>query len=138
MKSMREVIKNIMEKISLSDGYKKNWLLERWNDLAGDAASHHSTPTKISRSLLFVRVDSSVWTYHMFTQKNTIINKINQLYGSDMILDIKFQSGKIENEIMEKESEIIEKLIEQSLARRNNSLDKRILQCIVKRIEDKK
>ena len=136
MKSMSEVIKNIMEKISLSDGYKKNWILERWHDLAGGAASNHSKPTKISRSLLFVKVDSSVWTHHMFMQKKNLIHKINQLYGSDVILDIKFQSGKIENEIIENESEDMERLIKQSETRRNNHLDKKILQCIVKKIEE--
>lgn len=91
--AIKEVIQNIIEKMSYMNGYKKAWLERNWIDLVGEEAGKHSKPYKIERDILFISVDSSVWNQALFMIRANLIVKINQKFARKIVEDIKYQIG---------------------------------------------
>ena len=130
MKMMSEVIKLVMEKIALSDGYRKNWIESHWNEVVGAVAGTHCAPKKMSNGILFVKVDSSAWTYNLFTKRKDFLRIINELYGCSIVTDIKYQVGDFEAEQAEnsRKQEIVR--MEKNNDRYKSDLEQRILACM--------
>lgn len=93
MKMMRELVELVMEKIQTTDGYKRGWLERNWNEILGDFSGRHCAPGRLSNDILFMKVDSPVWTYNLFIRKQEMIRKINAAYGKVIVKDIKYQAG---------------------------------------------
>ena len=98
MKTVSEIINAIMQKMKNTNGYRKIWLEEHWNELAGITANKHSKPQRMDNEVLYVKVDSSVWNYNLFMNKVNLINSINQKFGQVIVKDIKYNMGEIEKE----------------------------------------
>ncbi len=93
MTIIKEVIKGIVDKFSSLNGYKKAWIEKHWLKLIGEAAAVHALPYKVESNILFVRVDSSVWTQELFMDKRNLINQVNNNFSKKIIEDVKFQIG---------------------------------------------
>ena len=91
--AIKEVIKNIIEKMSYMNGYKKVWLEKNWIELVGEEAGKHSKPYKIERDILVINVDSSVWNQELFMMRASLIVKINQKFDRKIVEDVKCQIG---------------------------------------------
>ena len=91
--AIKEVIQNIIEKMSYMNGYKRAWLEKNWITLVGEEAGKHSKPYKIERDILLINVDSSVWNQELFMIRASLIVKINQKFARKIVEDIKYQIG---------------------------------------------
>lgn len=54
----------------------------------------HCSPVKLERRVLFLKVDSSVWSNQLLYYKGEILAKINQFLEDNYIKDIKFILGQ--------------------------------------------
>ena len=137
MKMMSEVIKFVMEKIAATDGYKKNWIHLHWKDVVGKEAGKHSVPRRMEKGMLFVKVDSSAWTYSLFIRKNELVKKINSMFGSSIVTDIKYQAGEIEAETRELKKEAGQMLNEQSQGRYRTKSEQQVIDFLRKKSKKK-
>ncbi len=70
-------------------------LTEIWQRSVGQQIAGQSSPEKIRRGTLFVKVSTSVWMQELQLMKREIIAKINHLYGQETVQDIRFAIGEI-------------------------------------------
>ncbi len=96
MTSIFDVVKKILDKMVLYEGYQTAWLSKNWQEVVGPIMKGHSEPYRISNKVLYVSVDSSVWNQAIFIEKKNLISKINQIYMKQIIDDIKIQLGNTE------------------------------------------
>ena len=65
-----------------------------WREIAGAVNAKHCSPVKLERRVLFLKVDSSVWSNQLLYYKGEILAKINQFLEDNYIKDIKFILGQ--------------------------------------------
>ena len=132
MTIIKEVIKGIVDKFSSLNGYKKAWIEKHWLELIGEAAAAHALPYKVESNILFVRVDSSVWTQELFMDKRNLINQVNNNFSKKIIEDVKFQIGhftKPEKSI-EMSTDILLLLEKELSENRVSLLDRKIMKTL--------
>jgi predicted nucleic acid-binding Zn ribbon protein len=91
--SIREIIRNIVNKLADKDGFKRAWVEKHWPELVGVEASRHSLPQRVERAVLFVNVDSSVWNQELFMRRRQLLQKINGSFSHVILNDVKYQIG---------------------------------------------
>ena len=92
-------IKSVMNKVlkayrhDSDEELTKVWSL--WDRAVGETISKHTRPEAFKGKLLLVNVTSSTWMHHLQFQKNTIIKKVNEALGKELVEEIKFKIGPI-------------------------------------------
>jgi hypothetical protein len=103
-----QYIKTILEKTLNQLGYiekiEECKALTLWNDVASNLASR-TQPMAISRGRMIVNVTDSVILHTLSMYKRKYIEKINLLAGKNVIKDIVFRVGTIENRNNQKSDE---------------------------------
>jgi len=61
---------------------------DQWPELAGATLSIHGRPHGVRRKVLLVEVDSTVWMNRFSYQKWDIVQRINALFGRELVSDI--------------------------------------------------
>ena len=68
-------------------------LLTVWDNIVDERIRKHTQAIKIRQRVLYVAASSATWAQQLTFLKNELINKFNQQAGSEVIRDIRFQSG---------------------------------------------
>jgi len=72
------------------------WRLRRhWSDIAGEQIAAHTRPDQIRFKKLYLIVENSVWLQQLVFLKPTLLEKIHEAAGSQLISDIIFRVGEI-------------------------------------------
>ena len=133
--AIKDVIKNIVDKMSYMNGYKKAWLERNWIELVGEEAGKHSKPYRIERDILFINVDSSVWNQELFMMRASLIVKINQKFTRKIVEDVKYQIGHFpsikENIEIQKDGAVLREICYRK--KRNYLWDKIVLTNILQK-----
>jgi len=75
------------------------WRLRRhWSDIAGEQIAGHTRPDQIRFKKLYLIVENSVWLQQLVFLKPTLLEKIHEAAGSQLISDIIFRVGEITSE----------------------------------------
>lgn len=131
-----EVVKKVLNKMILYEGYQTAWLSNKWYEIVGVVMCKHSEPFKISNKILYVSVDSPVWNQALFMEKTKIISKINHAYTRNIISDIKAQIGNTkEFNKRNNDKEITVKI--DFNKKRNNKYEKTILKILYSKLKKK-
>jgi predicted nucleic acid-binding Zn ribbon protein len=75
-----------------------------WNDVVGKAIARNAQPEKIRNGTLFVKVASPVWMQQLQYMKEMIAEKLNTRLKSEVVKNIFFVVGRINDETLEQES----------------------------------
>ena len=75
-----------------------------WNDVVGKAIARNAQPEKIRNGTLFVKVASPVWMQQLQYMKEMIAEKLNTRLKSEVVKNIFFVVGRINDEVLEQES----------------------------------
>jgi len=75
-----------------------------WNDVVGKAIARNAQPEKIRNGTLFVKVASPVWMQQLQYMKEMIAEKLNTRLKSEVVKNIFFVVGRINDEALEQES----------------------------------
>jgi predicted nucleic acid-binding Zn ribbon protein len=73
----------------------KVWNL--WEDAVGEGIAQNARPAAFKGKLLLVNVTNPIWIQHLQFEKSVIIKEINKSLEKNLVDDIKFQVGQIEN-----------------------------------------
>lgn len=130
MKAMSELIAGLMQKLLVSDGYRRGWIERHWREAAGDTLAKHAWPARLAGGVLYVKVDSSAWTFHLFIKKRELIARLNQLYESPLLADIRPQTGEVPVESAAAAVDNVDKPVDNADIRHVEDLDARLLACL--------
>ncbi len=91
---IRDVLKNVFEKMESGRTFTREDIEERWKGLVGEAGFRHSRPVVFKKGILSVRVDNSVWLQDLSMKKRKILKGLQRELGKDKISDIQFKIGE--------------------------------------------
>ena len=75
------------------------WRLRRhWSDIAGEQIAMHTRPDQIRFKKLYLIVGNSVWLHQLTFLKPTLLERINEAAGSQLVSDIIFRVGEVSSE----------------------------------------
>lgn len=87
-------IKNIIDRIAKQSGLeskiRESKILQNWEKEVGVEISNHTTPIRLFRGKLFVKVDSPVLMNQLTFIKKEIIDKLNKSINVNLVKDIFF------------------------------------------------
>jgi hypothetical protein len=98
MESFKNILPLSLKKINLDFRFKAESVIYHWQQIVGEDIFSHARPRSVQRGVLNVKVSNAVWSHHLMTLKDEIINKINAFMGEKVISDIKFQAGYFKND----------------------------------------
>ena len=95
MQYIKAILEDTLDQLGLSEKIDECRALTLWNDVASKMA-HRTQPVSISNGKLLVNVTDSVVLHTLSLYKRKYVEKINLLAGRNVIKDVIFRVGKVE------------------------------------------
>ena len=89
-KPLNKLIDQYLQSVGIKGKIKENFAIVYWDSVVGKEISEITEPFRVSRGILFVKVNDTVWRNELQFFKNEIIEKLNKKIGKRLINDIKF------------------------------------------------
>jgi predicted nucleic acid-binding Zn ribbon protein len=74
------------------DAYR---LWQQWEDVVGPMIAQNTQPEAIKGRLLLVHVSSAPWMQQLQFLKPELIQKLNEIFGKEVVTDIRFKIGPV-------------------------------------------
>lgn len=78
-----------MRSMGLEQRLRERRLVENWPELAGPDLSRFCQALRVQRGILYLKVQSSAWGQELQFLKPQILARVNELYGSGLVRDIR-------------------------------------------------
>jgi hypothetical protein len=85
---VEKAIKLFVRQFGLEDGFKRYRVMKTFNEIVGEAVVRHIKKKTMKGRQLFVFFDSAAARNHVFMQRSTIIQDINEQYGEYIVEEI--------------------------------------------------
>lgn len=92
-----EVVEKILDRCGLRKQRDLFRLYASWEEIVGGRLASHSQVLRLRGGVLEVRVDQAVWMQHLQLQKRYILAAVNRYLGEDLIEDIFWRFGVLED-----------------------------------------
>ena len=86
--SLGKALEKMLGKFDLKDKYNENKTIDNWESLVGKTIATHTTPQKINKGKLYIKVDSPSWRNQMLFQKEYLKKRINEKMEKKVIREI--------------------------------------------------
>ena len=86
--SVGDVLKSLLKKTDLGKKMDQARIWSEWADIAGPALAEHGRPHAVNDQTLIIEVDSTVWMNRYAYYKWDILQRVNRLFGREIISDI--------------------------------------------------
>lgn len=90
-------LSNLVEKFkqrrNLKNGVEKINILTKWNEVVGDNLSQFSQAKEFVWDTLYIETKNPSITQELFSRKECIVEKLNQLLEDQIVRDIKIQTN---------------------------------------------
>ena len=83
-----QALEKMLKRFKLKDKYEETKTLEDWENLVGQTIAADTSPSKIEKGKLFIKVDSPSWRNQLLFQKDYIKKQINQKMDKNLIKEI--------------------------------------------------
>ena len=93
--SFGNILSGLAKRLGLESRLFELRLQHQWKEIVGDPIAAHTCPDQIRFKKLYLIVRSSVWLQQLTFLKPTLISKLNEKAGTDLITDISFRVGEI-------------------------------------------
>jgi predicted nucleic acid-binding Zn ribbon protein len=88
IKSLSQLLNEIVKKYELNEIIQKNLLIEKFNEIVGEQIAKQVEFLSFERGILKIKVESSSWKNELFLLREQIIEKINKSFGKDLVKQI--------------------------------------------------
>ena len=92
--SLEDLFSRIIDDYKIHGEFALENLTRSWNDIVGPILVNHTKVDRIFKNTLFIIADHSIYAQEVLMHKTTIMNKINERYGSNSIKVIKVNIKK--------------------------------------------
>jgi predicted nucleic acid-binding Zn ribbon protein len=93
--SFGAILSGLSKRLGLQSHLFELRLQQQWRDIIGDSVGAHTWPAQVRFKKLYLIVRNSVWLQQLIFLKPTLLAKLNDQAGSEMITDISFRVGEI-------------------------------------------
>jgi hypothetical protein len=93
--SVSSVLTKLAKRLGLEAKLLEAQLRRHWPEIAGEQIAAHTRPDQIRFKKLHLIVANSVWLQQLTFLKPTLLQKINEAAGSEIVADILFRVGEI-------------------------------------------
>ena len=100
MDKLGDILEKSLKRLDLSQRLEEYGVWPVWNEIVGAAIARNAQPEKIRNGTLFVKVASSTWMQELQYMKEMISEKLNQSLGRQVVKNVFFFVGKLDNKIL--------------------------------------
>jgi len=93
--SFSTILSGLSKRLGLQSHLFEVRLQQQWRDIIGEPVGSHTWPAQVRFKKLYLIVRNSVWLQQLVFLKPTLLAKLNDRAGSDMLTDIAFRVGEI-------------------------------------------
>lgn len=93
--SFGAILSGLAKRLGLQSHLFELRLQQQWRDIIGEPISSHTWPVQVRFKKLYLIVRNSVWLQQLIFLKPTLLAKLNERAGSEMLTDIAFRVGEI-------------------------------------------
>src|SRR6185503_20761920 len=98
IESLGSVLEQSLKRLDLVARLDQYAVWPIWNDVVGAMIARNAQPEKIRNGTLFVKVSSPVWMQQLQFMKEMIAGKLNQRLNGEIVKNIFFMVGRIDEE----------------------------------------
>lgn len=84
------LLEKLLHDLDLGARVRESEPIVHWEKIVGPRIAGVTTPEKVQRGVLIVRVSDPVWRYELSLRKQDVISRIHKVTGSDEIKDIRW------------------------------------------------
>lgn len=89
-KSLKEAIKEMVDTYHLRKQYDLSSLAHLWANWVGQPIANRTQDIFVRNKILFLKVESAVVKNEIQLMRQNLVARINEHFGSEIILDIRF------------------------------------------------
>jgi hypothetical protein len=93
--SFSTILSGLAKRLGLQSHLFELRLQQQWRDIIGEPVGSHTWPAQVRFKKLYLIVRNSVWLQQLIFLKPTLLAKLNERAGSEVLTDIAFRVGEI-------------------------------------------
>jgi predicted nucleic acid-binding Zn ribbon protein len=93
--SFSTILSGLAKRLGLQSHLFELRLQQQWHEIIGQPVACHTWPAQVRFKKLYLIVRNSVWLQQLNFLKPTLLAKINERAGSEVLTDIAFRVGEI-------------------------------------------
>jgi predicted nucleic acid-binding Zn ribbon protein len=93
--SFGTILSGLAKRLGLQSHLFELRLQQQWREIIGEPVGSHTWPVQVRFKKLYLIVRNSVWLQQLMFLKPTLLAKLNEQAGSELITDITFRVGEI-------------------------------------------
>lgn len=90
-KSVGSALDELVSSLGIQKKLQEYDAVVYWESVVGERIAQMTKVTRILQGVLFVHVKTSTWRNELTLRKKEIIDKLNNIIGTNVVKDIKFQ-----------------------------------------------
>ncbi len=90
-RKLEAIVQEICHDLGMDEAYEQHRTIKAWPEVVGLAVARVSKVRYCKSGVLYVRVLNPSWRNELHFQKRTIIEKLNNFIGKEIVRDIVFQ-----------------------------------------------
>ncbi|MCX5724857.1 MAG: DciA family protein [Nitrospirae bacterium] len=93
--SVSSILEGLTRRLGLESKLLESRLRRDWVSIVGEPIASNTWPDQIRYKKLYLLVHNSVWLHQLTFLKPTLIQKLNQVAGADVVTDIVLRIGEL-------------------------------------------
>src|SRR5262245_55706093 len=93
--SFSTILSGLAKRLGLQAHLFELRLQQQWREIIGEPIASHTWPAQVRFKKLYLIVRNSVWLQQLTFLKPTLLAKLNEQAGSEVLTDIAFRVGEI-------------------------------------------
>src|SRR5215831_3047769 len=93
--SFSTILSGLAKRLGLQSHLFELRLQQQWRHMIGEPVGSHTWPAQVRFKKLYLVVRNSVWLQQLVFLKPTLLAKLNERAGSEVLTDITFRVGEI-------------------------------------------
>lgn len=86
--TLAELIREFYRNHNRENNIEEAKILESWRSIVGDFISTHTLDLRITKNILYVKVDADSLRNELLYSKSILLKNVNKVAGKDIIKDI--------------------------------------------------
>lgn len=91
MLPLQQLMNSTLREFGLEKKARSYSIITSWEEIVGERVASVTTPEKVDKGVLVVRVQSPVWKYELTMRKKEILAKIRSHSGTNEVTDIQWK-----------------------------------------------
>ena len=92
---IHSILERVLSGLNLGIKAKQFEIWEVWDSVVGQHIARQAQPQQIRNMVLWTVVSSSTWMQQLGFMKKTIVDRLNERIGEEVVKDIRFRMGEV-------------------------------------------